>query len=353
MPRSAPASRPRARTAPATSPWEARAGRTHAVDFFAGAGGWTTAARALGVEVELSANHWDVAVATHIANHPNTRHLCQDVNLVNWNVVPRTELFISSPSCQGHANARGSDQPRHDTARATAWVVIDALTYLQPRMFVVENVPEMVDDWILWDAWKLAVERLGYKFTINRLDAAEFGVAQHRERVFIVGTRVGKPPTIVSPRLPLVPARAILDLDGGEWSPVDEHVEATIARAAAGRAAHGRTFVMPYYGSGSGLTGRSLDRPLGTITTRDRWAIVRGRDMRMLHHGENGRAMGFPEGYKMAGDKKEIMQQFGNAVVPHQGVEVLAQMLGAAPGEGLRLAARNGLRCWADLGAAA
>mgnify|MGYP000352546704 CR=1 FL=1 len=92
-----PTSRPR--PTPAAPSWEARARRTSTVDFFAGAGGWSTAALTLGIEVELAANHWDVAVATHIANHPNTRHLCQDVNLVNWNTVPRTELFLASPSC--------------------------------------------------------------------------------------------------------------------------------------------------------------------------------------------------------------------------------------------------------------
>lgn len=41
-------------------------------------------------------------------------------------------------------------------------------------------------------------------------------------------------------------------------------------------------FVMPYNGSGSGLTGRSLARPLGTVTAADRWAVVDGDRMRML-----------------------------------------------------------------------
>lgn len=48
----------------------------------------------------------------------------------------------------------------------------------------------------------------------------------------------------------------------------------------------GERFVMSYYGFGSDLTGRSLDRPIGTITTLDRWAVVDGDRMRMITANE-------------------------------------------------------------------
>lgn len=44
----------------------------------------------------------------------------------------------------------------------------------------------------------------------------------------------------------------------------------TLLRVENGWKRFGERFVMPYYGSGSGLTGRSLNRPIGTITTLDR-----------------------------------------------------------------------------------
>lgn len=50
----------------------------------------------------------------------------------------------------------------------------------------------------------------------------------------------------------------------------------TLDRISRGRTQHGDRFVMPYYGSGSGLTVRSLKRSLGTVTTLDRWALVDG-----------------------------------------------------------------------------
>jgi hypothetical protein len=43
-------------------------------------------------------------------------------------------------------------------------------------------------------------------------------------------------------------------------------------RAANGRRALGDRFTMPYYSAGSGLAGRDLNRSIGTINTKDRWA---------------------------------------------------------------------------------
>jgi len=67
-----------------------------------------------------------------------------------------------------------------------------------------------------------------------------------------------------------------------------------LQRVANGRRSCGDRFIVPYYGSGSGTTGRSLDRPLGTITTLDRWAPVDGDRMRMLRADECRAAMDFP-----------------------------------------------------------
>ena len=50
---------------------------TTAIDLFAGLGGWSTGARAAGVQVLWAANHWPVAIEWHGANHPDTQHVRQ------------------------------------------------------------------------------------------------------------------------------------------------------------------------------------------------------------------------------------------------------------------------------------
>ncbi|MBN8249753.1 MAG: DNA cytosine methyltransferase, partial [Verrucomicrobia bacterium] len=81
-----------------------------------------------------------------------------------------------------------------------------------------------------------------------------------------------------------------------------------------GRARFGERFLIAYYGTASG--GRPLNRPLGTVTTRDRHALVEGDLLRMLSVEECRAAMGFPETYTLPAGKKAAMKMLGNAVVP-------------------------------------
>ncbi len=87
---------------------------------------------------------------------------------------------------------------------------------------------------------------------------------------------------------------------------------------------------MPYYGSGSGLTGRSIDRPIGTITTRDRWAVVDGARMRMLTAEENLLAMSFPRDIKRPDNHRLTVHMAGNAVPPLAGKRIIQALMEAA-----------------------
>ncbi|MFZ4626660.1 MAG: DNA cytosine methyltransferase, partial [Rhodoferax sp.] len=79
----------------------------HAIDLFAGAGGFSTGATMAGCSVVWAANHWQAAVTVHAANHPKTQHICQDLHQARWCDVPAHDLLLASPCCQGHSHARG------------------------------------------------------------------------------------------------------------------------------------------------------------------------------------------------------------------------------------------------------
>lgn len=241
------------------------------------------------------------------------------------------ELLMASPACQGHSRARGKDRPHHDAQRSTAWAVVSAAEYHRPQVFTVENVPEFLK-WALYPAWCSAMDALGYALSPMILDAADHGVPQHRRRLFIVGTRSKHPIELNLQKREHVGAAEIIDFSVGKWSQIDKPGRsiATLARIAAGRKAHGERFVAPYFGSGSGLTGRSLSRPIGTITTRDRWAVINGDRMRMLSVSESRKAMGFPDDYKLPERAKDAMHMLGNAVVPVVACDVIEAIRGAA-----------------------
>lgn len=301
------------------------------VDLFAGAGGFSEGARQAGGKVLWCGNHWKVAVDWHKANHPETTHVCQDLQQADWAMVPAHDLLIASPACQGHSKARGKDQPRHDTSRSTAWAVVSCAEYHRPPLVLVENVPDFLR-WKLYPAWELAMQALGYSITPYVLDAADHGVPQNRIRLFLACSQSKAPLMLSLPKREHKPVSEIIRFDQGKWSPVDKQGRSPVRLAQwnKGRAQHGDQFVMPYYGSGSGLTGRSLTRPLGTVTTRDRWAVVNGDKMRMLTADECRAAMGFPDGYKLPADHKEAVHLLGNAVCPPQARDLILAIQEAA-----------------------
>ncbi len=288
-----------------------------AIDLFAGFGGFSTGAKLAGVQVVWAANHWPDAVRWHEANHPGAIHVCQDLHQANWAEVPAHDLLLASPCCQGHSKARGKSNgnPEHDASRSTAWAVVSAAEYHRPKAALIENVPEFLQ-WALYPAWEKAMNDLGYQLSPHVVDCADLGVPQNRIRLFIVATKSRTPIVLNLPTENHRPAASFIDMDAGRWSPIVKpgRAEATLERVRNGRKAFGERFVFSYYGNTK--SGRSLQRPIGTITTRDRWAIVDGDRMRMLTADENLAAMSFPADIKRPKEHRLTIHMAGNAVPP-------------------------------------
>ena len=320
------------------------------VDYFAGLGGFTLGASRAGATVVQAINHWPLAVEMHRRNHPSVAHACEDLTRFDPRRLPAFDVLTAGPACQGHSLANGAavgteHYASWDASRATAWSVIDCAEVRRPRGIVVENVMRFVK-WKLWDLWWQALRALGYEVRVQCCDAQHYGAPQERPRVIVTAVLGREAPQVPGARavyersevvtlggrreavwrwrkLPLprvrpVPIVEVIAWSEGEWSRIDRpgRSPATLARVARGRARFGARFVMPYNGSGSGLTGRSLARPLGTVTAADRWAVVDGDRMRMFTLSELRAAMGFPEGYELPRVRKDATEMVGNAIVP-------------------------------------
>jgi DNA (cytosine-5)-methyltransferase 1 len=93
------------------------------------------------------------------------------------------------------------------------------------------------------------------------------------------------------------------------------------ARRAIHKLGKNKPFLIVYYGSDGAGGWQRLDRPLRTITTRDRFALVvpsdDGHEMRMLQPPELAAATGFPKDYRWpAITRREHIKLIGNAVSP-------------------------------------
>ena len=299
-----------------------------AIDLFAGAGGFTEGARMAGVEVAWAANHWPMAVAFHGRNHPGTEHSCQDLQQADWREVPDHDVLLASPACQGHSLARGKERPHHDALRSTAWAVVACAEYHRSRVVVVENVPEF-RNWILYSSWLGAMYQLGYAVAPHLIDAADHGVPQHRKRLFLVCTQSEHPLELNMPKREHVAIRDAIQWKDFTWNLIEQPGRSakTLQRIARGRERFGNRFLAPYYSNGSGLTGRSLDRPIGTITTKDRWAVIDGDRMRMLRPPEVRTAMGFRDDYQLPDSHQDAMMMLGNAVCPPVAADILRAII--------------------------
>lgn len=191
-------------------------------DCFAGGGGASTGlAEAFGRSPDVAINHDATALAMHEANHPETRHLCENIH----DVDPKKALAGKkcgfawfSPDCTFHSRARGGrpfrDKHRARRIRGLAGVVTRWAAKVKPRVIVVENVSEF-QDWgpLIWgktskgegwlpdparrgtsfQRWVSRLRNLGYQAEWRELVASDYGAPTSRKRLFVIARRDGKP----------------------------------------------------------------------------------------------------------------------------------------------------------------
>ena len=83
-----------------------------AIDLFCGLGGSSTGLVEAGFRVRVALNHWDRAIESHSANHPDTEHLCADIQAIDLRYLPRTRLLWASPICTEVSPAGGKKRRR-------------------------------------------------------------------------------------------------------------------------------------------------------------------------------------------------------------------------------------------------
>ena len=269
------------------------------------------------------------ATATFAANFPNAHvvtNRLEDVDVSEFaDRIGQIDILLASPECRNHTCAKGS-APRDESSRATAMRVVEYAQALQPRWLVLENVIYM-RPWSRYPELKARIEELGYHLTEQTLDASDFGVPQSRRRLFLVGD-LNRPP---EPSLRRHSGRrksvqSILDAPG-TWktSPLftPKRAKATLERAQRGinALADGTSFLVVYYGTDGCGGWQSLDRPLRTITTVDRFALVEHNGqqwrIRMLQVPELKRAMGIGDDFQLpVGTRRDRIRLLGNGVCP-------------------------------------
>jgi DNA (cytosine-5)-methyltransferase 1 len=301
-----------------------------ALDLFCGGGGSSWGARAAGARIVCGVDADATARDAYAENFPEARalHLKMTPNTGPSELGPlgKIDLLLASPECTNHTMARGS-RPIDHHSRETARFVLNFAMGLLPRWIVIENVTQM-RAWKGYDDLVGELKDLDYKILPLTLDARSFGVPQKRRRLFILCDREREP---VSP-VPAVPPRLVSVADildpPGTWQSTplrrEGRAKATLERAdrAITALGEGIPFLIVYYGSDAGGGWQSLDRPLRTVTTIDRFGLVTWEggvpQLRMLQVPELTRAMGFGNGYRFdsVSRRRDRIRLLGNGVAP-------------------------------------
>ena len=299
------------------------------LDIFCGAGGSSAGARAAGTEIIAGIDACRIATDTFKANFPDASVITnrlEHVDLAELKLeVGRIDLLLASPECRNHTCARGA-APVDESSRATALYALEYARAFRPRWLVLENVIHM-RPWSGYSELKAGLDKLGYALAEHVLNASDFGVPQARRRLFLIGDREREPCFLAPDAASApVPADSVLD-DPGVWrmSPLfsPRRAKATLAKAkrAFAALADGTSFLLVYYGNDGSGGWQRLDRPLRTITTVDRFALVEHDGhvwrMRMLQVPELRRAMGHGDAFKLpVGSRRDRIRLLGNGVCP-------------------------------------
>lgn len=180
------------------------------VDNFAGGGGASTGIElATGYSVDIAINHDPEAIKMHKANHPNTKHYCENV----WAVDPvkackehPVGLAWFSPDCKHFSKAKGG-KPKDKNIRGLAWVALRWAGLVRPRVIMLENVEEFKTWGPLnrrhhpikskqgrtFEKFVQQLTDLGYEVQFKELVAADYGAPTMRKRFFMIARCDGKP----------------------------------------------------------------------------------------------------------------------------------------------------------------
>lgn len=311
------------------------------IELFAGAGGLALGLEQAGFEEIALVEIDHIACETLRINRPKWNVLEEDVvlfskrDLLKEFNLKKGELDLVSGGYPCQAFSYAGKKLGFDDIRGTMfYYYADFLRQLQPKMFIAENVKGLTTH----DGGKTiqtmidVFEELGYNVQWQVLNAWDYGVAEKRQRVVIIGIRKDlkdkikfeypkphkyKPvlkdvlknvPESVGAKYPLA-KKKIFDLvpPGGYWKDLPEEVA--------------KDYMKSCYYMGGGRTGiarrLSWDEPSLTLTCSPMMKQTdrcHPDESRPLTTREYARIQSFPDDWQFAGKMNDIYKQIGNAV---------------------------------------
>ena len=166
--------------------------KLNVLDLFCGAGGLSCGFERSGFNIVLGIDNDAKALETFEANHNGAKSICGDITSIGYEDIKKVignqqiDVIIGGPPCQGFSlsGPRNFNDPRNKLYLSYIRLVEE----IQPRAFVIENVPGLVG-LFKGEVKDSIIERLnalGYDVKYKILCAADYGVPQSRKRVILL-----------------------------------------------------------------------------------------------------------------------------------------------------------------------
>lgn len=321
-----------------------------AIDLFSGAGGLHIGFERAGFDIKLCIDNDNLVERTHKRNFPDIPMINQDIRTVSVDTIKSyledgtVDVIIGGPPCQGFSTIgkRVSSNPEkraaHDPRNELVLVYANLIRSLKPKFIVMENVKGILtmDGGAYLQNVLSVLKDAGYSVDYRLVNMADYGVPQIRERVIILGNRLGLPVVFPekdhsdNPESGLLPWNNCWDVlkdlvnlgDVPEFNHVAlKHTPKNIARymliPEGGRLPED-SLPPDLYRKNFGNTYKRLDRNRPALT------MVPGNDAFPIHPElhrsltvrEAARIQTFPDSMIFEGNRRQQGHQVGNAVPP-------------------------------------
>ncbi len=179
----------------------------NAIDLFAGAGGLSVALKESGFNIVLANEINPKFADTHKLNFPDVPLLVKDISSITREDIQHelkgkeVDLIVGGPPCQGFSifgkrrfvNTKNYN-PHEDPRNFLVYQYIRIVKEVRPKFFLMENVKGFtnLDKGHFVDAVKKSFQKIGYtNIWCEIVHATDYGVPQERQRVFMIGNRIG------------------------------------------------------------------------------------------------------------------------------------------------------------------
>ncbi|WP_442598619.1 DNA cytosine methyltransferase [Neobacillus sp. D3-1R] len=177
------------------------------IDLFSGCGGLSLGFELAGYKTLLGIDNDKAAVDTFVKNHKGSIGLSTDITEITGEEIKKIvghtniDVVIGGPPCQGMSLA--GPRKLHDPRNKLYLSFIRIVQELQPKAFVIENVPGIVSLFkgAIKDSILEEFQKMGYNVKYQLLNSADFGVPQIRKRVFFVGIKKGETFSFPEPKI--------------------------------------------------------------------------------------------------------------------------------------------------------